>query len=253
VAETRIVAPGEAGKLTLGAAVERMSQSLLRAPEGPAWRPEAARAIEIRYSRTDLSILVEDAEWVLALSTALDGPLPAGDKTRLRGLHERYAARAPHAEIAALVAALLEDVRDESLRRELKKLANRSWERERRHGARGATEAAKAPVASPASSAPSLPAEIPVPALPARVDTTTSAASDSGGSALSPERYCADRRAEAARAFAEARGAADAAARGRLLRQSLASLDACIARFPDAAEAAKARQNRERVAGELKR
>jgi hypothetical protein len=92
-----------------------------------------------------------------------------------------------------------------------------------------------------------------VPALPAPVDTTAAAASDSGGSALSPERYCADRRAEAARAFAEARGAADAAARDRLLRQSLASLDACIARFPDAAEAAKARQNRERVAGELKR
>ena len=270
VAETRIVAAEDAGKLTLGAAVDRMSQSLLRAPEGTAWKPEAARAIEIRDHRADLSILVEDAEWVLALSTALDGPLPAEDKARLRRLHERYAAHAPHAEVAAQVTTLLETVRDENLRRELKKLANRSWERERRMAARSTGAAITAPPASatPASTAsrpsvaisattsPSLPAEVaPSAKLPA--DTASSAASsataDSGDAAASPERYCADRRADAARSFADARNATDASARERLLNRSLESLDACITRFPDAAEATKARQNRARVAGELKR
>jgi hypothetical protein len=248
VAETRIVAAGEADKLTLGAAVDRMSQSLLRAPEGSTWRPEAARAVEIRDSRTDLSILVEDAEWVLALSTALDGPLPAEDKARLRRLHERYAAHAPHAEIAAQVTTLLATVRDEGLRRELKKLANRSWERERRHGARAASEPPKAALPAPVpSSTPSLPMDAPTVPAPAN------ALADSSDSGLAPERYCADRRAEAARSFAEGRNASDGAARERLLRQSIASLDACITRFPDAAEAAKARQNRARVTGELKR
>jgi hypothetical protein len=248
VAETRIVTAAEADKLTLGAAVDRMSQSLLRAPEGSAWKPEAARAIEIRDSRTDLSILVEDAEWVLALQAALDGPLPSEDKARLRRLHERYAAHAPHAEIAAQVTTLLETVRDENLRRELKKLANRSWERERRHGARAA-EAAKVSSPAPAPSSPSLPLD--APAVPA--DASARAQADSSDSGLAPERYCADRRAEAARSFAEGRNATDGATRERLLRQSIASLDACITRFPDAAEAAKARGNRARVAGELKR
>jgi hypothetical protein len=248
VAETRIASAAEADKLTLGAVVDRMSQSLLRAPEGSTWKPEAGRAVEIRDSRTDLSILVEDAEWVLALQTALDGPLPAEDKARLRRLHERYAAHAPHAEIAAQVTTLLGTIRDENLRRELKKLANRSWERERRHGTRAAIEPAKAAApASVASSTPSLPIDVPGTPAP------SNASADSSDTGLAPERYCADRRAEAARAFADGRNATDATTRERLLRQSIASLDACITRYPDAAEAAKARQNRARVAGELKR
>jgi hypothetical protein len=113
------------------------------------------------------------------------------------------------------------------------KLANRSWERERR-------AKAAAPVPSPIAPSPAVPqAQI--------------APTDSAAGAQSPERYCSNKRSEAARDFADARSATDAAARERLLQRSLESLDACIARHPGTPEAEKARQNRERVQQELKR
>lgn len=234
-------APEDTSRLSFDAMVGRMSDSLLHVPAGTAWRPATGRAAEVRDARADLSLLFEDAEWVLALSRALDGPLPQEDKARLRRLHEAYAARAPHAQVAAQVSALLETVRDENLRRDLKKLANRSWERER--------SAARPPAPPPAPPPPEPVAPVPAPAPAAEPQ----AASDSSDASASPERFCSEKRAEAAALFSEARGTSDAAARARLLRQSLEALDACILRHPGTAEAAKARQNRERVEQELTR
>jgi hypothetical protein len=222
------IAPEDSGKLTLEAAVSKLSEALLKAPPGTAWKPQAEHAREIRQNRPQLSALVEDADWVLTLSGELEGPRPAGQKAGLRRLHERYAASAPHAEIAAQVNALLVDIEDEHLRRELKKLANRSWERERR-----TPVAAKAPEKI---AAPSLPAS----AGDAETDTL-----------MTPERYCAERRAQAARSYADARAATETSLRKRHLARSLEYLDDCLNKHPETSEAEKARQNRARVQQEL--
>jgi hypothetical protein len=260
--EARVVAPtGES--LTLREAMIQLSDSLLRGAPGAAWRPETGRAREVLRRKPDLAQLAEDAEWVLVLTAELDGPRPASDKERLRRLHEAYAMRAPHSEVAAQVNALLADVREESLRRELKKLANRSWDRERRlradppprslsgssraesRGAEGPRQPPSLPVAPPAPTFPAT--DTAFPPLP---PTDTVPRTDGP---MSPDRFCAERRTEAARAFAAARAAGDEATRTRQLRRSLALLDDCITRHPDAPEAEKARQNRARVEQELRR
>ena len=257
--EARSVATEDGVRLTLQDAAAQMSEALLRNAPGTAWRPETERAREIQRHRAALSTLVEDAEWVLTLDAALASALPAEDKQRLRALHEAYAAGAPHAEVTARAQAALGGIQDERLRREIKKLANRSWERERRGAS--APAAPRKPTAAAASPAPASP---PLPTQPAAApsafadslaDETPPPAEGQGDTAAAapPERYCAERRAEAAQAFAAARGTTDPAAKARLLRQSLERLDDCIARHPDSPEAEKARQNRARVEMELGR
>ncbi len=267
-------------RLTLEETVHQLSAALMRSTPGTAWRPEAERAREIQRRRPELSSLVEDAEWVLALTAALEGSLPADTKNHLRTLHQSYAARAPHADVIRQVNALLPAVTDESLRRELKKLANRSWDRERRDrdapASRPVAPRPPAP-ASPSSpptapalpatpttpatpatpTTPSLPASDPVPAAPPAPDPRATGVPDSGSTGAAPEvgataeRFCAERRADAALAFAQARAAADPLARTERLQRSLALLDECIISFPDSPEAVKARQNRDRVQQEL--
>lgn len=205
------IAPADSGAMSLEEAVVQLSKAVLNAPAGAAWKPQAAHAEEIRRFRPQLSELVEDANWIITLSGELNGPRPAGQKAGLRRLQESYAADAPHAEITSQVNALLADIQDEQLRRELKKLANRSWERERRG-----------------------------PVKPSQVDTT-----------ITPDQYCAERRVQAARAFADARAATDTDQKQRSLLTSLGLLDDCLKIYPDAAEAEKARQNRARVQQEL--
>lgn len=253
-------------RLTLEETVNQLSAALMRYTPGTPWRPEAERAREIQRRRPELSALVEDAEWVLALAAALDGPLPADTKNHLRLLHESYAARAPHAEVARQVNALMPSVPEESLRREIKKLANRSWDRERRGGNAGfvkpaaatqpppATSVTPPPPATPATPALPVPAPASPPAARSPVpDSLSSAAATDGtdGDAVTPERFCAERRADAAVAFAQARASADSAARAQRLQHSLDLLDACISRYPDSPEAEKARQNRDRVRQEM--
>lgn len=267
--EGAVIRPGPGEPVTLRDAVDQMSEALLRHDAGAAWRPETDRAREVQRHRPALSKLVEDAEWVLTLATALESPLPEADKQRLRELHEAYVAEAPHDEVAARAQTLLASVPDERLRREIKKLANRSWERERRARTAPRRESAvsvpaaptvpPAPPATPPPSAP-LPAAPAFPAPPSSPppvpsgEPEPSASVDDPADALTtPERYCANRRAEAAQAFAAARGATDAAEKERLLKQSLESLDDCLARHPDTPEAGKARQNRTRVEQELAR
>jgi len=273
--EARVVTV-DGDRLTLGETVNQLSAALLRHTAGTAWRPEVERAREIQRRRPDLSTLVEDAEWVLALAAALEDPrgqVPADAKAKLRLLHESYAARAPHAGIAAQVNALLPAITDDGLRRELKKLANRSWERERR--AASVAPAAPGAGASPKPFTPpppqparnTLPAATVAPVTPSTPPTTAAPAAPGPSDSLAPagpenaaadtlttpERFCAERRADAAQAFAQARASADTGARTRQLQRSLDLLDECITRFPGSPEAAKARTNRDRVQQELKR
>ncbi len=121
-------------KLTMGEFVDQLSKALLKAGSGGDWNSAGERAREIQLHKPELSALVEDAGWCLALSDALEGPLPEEVKKRLRFLHESYAMEVAHDEIVKQVNGLLPAVPDERLRRELKKLANRSWERDKRKG-----------------------------------------------------------------------------------------------------------------------
>lgn len=253
--EGRVVTLPDGQKLTLRQAVDGMSEALLRNAPGTAWRPESERAREIQRHRRELSFLVEDAEWVLTLAAALEGSLPEDEKRRLRRLHEDYAANAPHAGVAAQVNALLNDIPDERLRRELKQLANRSWERER--GREDTSAAAAPPPPLPAAPPPEdkfkrVPR--PDPSLSPGVDPLSGAwahpdslSDPQAAPPASPERYCEERRSTAARIFASARATPDDSARTRLLNQSLELLDDCLQRHPDTEAAQKARRNREMV------
>src|SRR5690606_1131487 len=134
--------------------------------------------------------------------------------------------------------ALLPAITDESLQRELKKLANRSWDRERRGpaapSAQPRSSSPSAPTAPTVPSSPAVPASPPpVPAAPSLPNPESSVPApwsepDSGAAdstaadvlAVTPERFCAERRADAAVAFAQARATADPAVRVQRLQQS---------------------------------
>jgi hypothetical protein len=85
-------------------------------------------------SRPLLTFAVEDATWGLALGEALETNIPDAQKRKLKSLNEAYVAETPQEEVVKQVNVLLAEVSDEKLRKELKKLANRAWERDRRMG-----------------------------------------------------------------------------------------------------------------------
>lgn len=312
--EGRVLALPNGVKLTLQDMVAQMSRALLLAGVDTAWKPEVHRAKEIVKHTPELSALIEDANWILALSAALDGPLPADVKKKLRQLHKSYANGAAQDEIARQVNALLPKINEESLRKELKKLANRSWDRDKRSGKMDSAQTVPLP---------SFPAKtrVPLPQLPPpkkmdsvradvppsrQIDTTKATASPqpitpvksspvgqeqdslreteyridsliSKGSYLealrvletvedqaSPKwlrehrqnlgnRFCEERRNNAALAFIAARRTKVDSVRIRYLTQTLASLDSCLFQFPDAPVSEKVRKNRALVDKELRR
>jgi hypothetical protein len=251
--EGRVIEIPAGEKASLGELTSQMSRAMLRSPTSEI---EADRAREVRRHRMNLAFLVEDAEWVLALNAAMDGSLPEEDKRALRRLHEAYSNRAPHGLIAPQVTALLRSVKDERLRKELKKLANRSWERERKAQDARPGSAASTPRAAPAVPAAPSPEPAgppaPLPDFDAPVASAADSAPSAGGadSLTSPDRYCEERRAEAAETFAAAR-AATGETRAALLRRSLVALDDCLERYPGSKGAQKARGNRDKVQKEL--
>jgi hypothetical protein len=279
-------------KLTLRELVEQLSRALLKSGADGDWKGAADRAREIQRHRPDLTSLVEDAGWCLALAEALEGPLNPDLKKRLRFLHDSYALEVPHDDIVKQVNGLLSAVEDDRLRREMKKLANRSWERDKRRGRFKEPAAAVRPdtVKAPGAEAgPSLPPPVPappgesgMPGLPVdpaaaqeeknRVDTlalrgeylaaarileTLEGRAESGwiqdARKRLGSRYCEERRTAAAASFSAARKAQNDAARVGSLRQSLQALDSCLFHFPDSPVSAKVRRNREIVEKELKR
>ncbi len=256
--EGRVIEIPAGEKASLGELTSQMSRELLGTPTGES---EAERAREVRRHRRELSFLVEDAEWVLTLQAALESSLSEDDKRSLRRLQEAYSNRAPHSLVASQVTALLQTVKEERLRKELKKLANRSWEREKKvqdPTTNSSSENKKPKSLPPVVPPPALPtgSSAPLPdfdatpeenATPIVEDSTAVTPADT---LTSPDRYCEERRAEAADAFASAR-AATGEARTALLRQSLAALDECLKRYPDSKGAEKARGNRDRVQKEL--
>jgi hypothetical protein len=93
-----------------------------------------ARWKEIVQSKAAVTFAMEEAQWGLTYSDAMQSALPDSIKRRLRDLNENYQSDVGYDEIGKQVKALLEIVPDVKLQREIKKLANRAWERDKKAG-----------------------------------------------------------------------------------------------------------------------
>ncbi len=284
--EGRVFTLPNGTKLTLQEMAEQMSKALLFV-EDTNWNPETDRAHEILKHKPELAELAEDANWVITLSNALDGTLPANVKKQLRSIHENYSKGGSHQDIARQVNTLIPKVNDEHLKKELKKLANRSWDRDKRAGKMDSTsvradnhppqqmdttKSTPPQKATPIKSAASLPAQQDsLKETSDRIDSLSSKGNylealrvletveDQAGANWVLERrqslgnrYCEDRRNVAAASFITARKSNVDSTRVRYLRQSLSQLDSCLFQFPDAKIADKVRRNRALVEKELR-
>jgi hypothetical protein len=99
------------------------------------WDKARERWKEITQSKAAVAFTVDEAQWGLTLSDALQSAtVPDSLKRRLKSVNDSYQADVGHEEIGKQVKALLETVPDVKLQRELKKLANRAWERDKKAG-----------------------------------------------------------------------------------------------------------------------
>lgn len=252
-----------------------------------------ARNRDIVLNRAALSFAVEDAIWGLALADALESTiLPEPTKRKLKTLHESYVHDATQDEIVREVNGLLAEVSEEKLRQQLKKLANRAWERDRRANRlpQGAKKAAVQDTVPPPPVAPAASKDVNAATPTAgQPDTTIRAASvgnaqhaqidsligagkyipalhaleslDAAGHAdfirdrrqKAGERFCDDRRRTAADFYKRARAASVDSVKGQLLRKTAADLDSCLFYFPETSVGAKVKRNREMIDAELKK
>lgn len=123
------VQPGD--RLSLGELIAHLDHLTLKAASAGDWDGASERSRELLAQRRALSRLLEDASWVLILASAMQGPEPESVRRSLWRLHESYTLQVDHAELVHQVQALLKEVRDPILKKELKKLANRSWDRQK--------------------------------------------------------------------------------------------------------------------------
>lgn len=174
-------------KLSLQEVLKSASAAAGDAARSGDWEKARARWREILQSKPAVAWAMEEAAWGLALSDALASGLSESVKKKLREVDESYAREISQDQIARQVKDLLnENIPDEKLRRELKKLANRAWERDRRAGRLSVAPAAPAVPAAPAPATPAEapPAEDGEPDLP---QATAGAAPSQPADAASPE------------------------------------------------------------------
>ena len=282
----RVYTVSDGDKLSLQEVILSAAQAAEKAAREGDWDRARERWKEITQSKTAVAFTMEEAQWGLTLGDALQSAtLPDSLKKRLRDVNEAYLADAGHEEVGRQVKALLEIVPDVKLQRELKKLANRAWEKDKRAGRIGsqAPAAAASLVPPPDSAKPSAtePASDPgagVAASQGGEDAAIAAEADSlaskgkyvaalkalerGGPEQSwvkekkgriGDRFCEEKRRNAANAFKDFKKAANDQAKKSLLGRTAAELDSCLFYFPDSPVSAKVRKNREMVEGELKK
>lgn len=278
-------------KLSLQEVLRSASVSAGKSAQAGDWERARARWREIIASKAAVAWIMEEASWGLALADALESDLPEPIKKKLKDVDGSYAREIGQDEIARQVKDLLaETIQDDKLRRELKKLANRAWERDKRAGrptAPASTPAQAADTAKAAHADFELPAAPPSGTTPGsapeesavvgdaealgRVDTLIaqgkylpalraleSASAIDGGSAKERririgDRYCEEKRKAAATGFMQFKKAQSDAQRALHLRRTAGDLDSCLFYFPDNGVAQKVRRNREMVEGELKK
>ena len=281
----RVYSITNAEMLSLQEVLRSASASAAKSAQAGDWEKARARWREILQSKAAVAWTMEEASWGLALADALESGLPDSVKRKLKDVDESYARGISQDDIARQVKDLLaESIPDDKLRRELKKLANRAWERDKRAGrlvaSPPAADSAKPQAAAGALPAGPAPGEPELPAAPAtpgpeaseamgRVDTliaqgkylaalramdgSDAAAWAKERKALIGDRYCEDKRKSAANGFRDFKKAASEAERSLHLRRTAADLDSCLFYFPDNPVAQKVRRNREMVEGELKK
>lgn len=273
-------------RLSLQEVLRSASASAGKSARAGDWERAKVRWREILQSKPAVAWTMEEAAWGLALAEALESPqISEPIRKKLRDLDESYSREISQDEIARQVKDLLaETIQDDKLRRELKKLANRAWERDKRAGRLTAAQPAVGDTApKPASAAgftppqPESPATPPAQASPeavqgmAQVDTliaqgkylaalrsldNTPAADPQWAKerkGLIGDRYCDDKRKSAASGFKDFKKAANDRDRGLHLKRTASDLDSCLFYFPDNSVSQKVRRNREMVEAELKK
>jgi hypothetical protein len=152
-------------KLSLQEVLRSASASAGKAARAGDWERARSRWREIVQSKAAVAWVMEEATWGLALADALESSLPEPIKNKLRAVDESYAREIGQDEIARQVKDLLaETIPDERLRRELKKLANRAWERDKLAGRLTAAPASQpVPAAGPDTGAKAGDDELPPP------------------------------------------------------------------------------------------
>ncbi len=274
-------------KLSLQEVIRSAASAAEKAAREGDWDKARERWKEITQSKPAVAYAMEEAQWGLTLTDALQSALPDSVKNRLKSVNDGYMAEAGHDEIGRQVKSLLEMVPDVKLQRELKKLANRAWERDRKAGrispqaqqAQAAAAAAgtvppdsskgqsEAPAAEPAPNPPPAPEAA---ALSAEADSL--AARGKYVAALKvleragPEqswvkekkasigdRFCDEKRRTAANTFKDFKKAAADSVKRILLKRTASELDSCLFYFPELSVSQKVRKNREMVEGELKK
>ncbi len=282
-ADNRFLALNKSEPATMRDFIEQLRLSLLKPGTQVDWKTARDRALEIQRQKWILSALVEDAGWCLAVADFMDSNATEEVKSHILQIHQGYAKEIPQSDLVKLITDNLPLVADERLQREMKKLANRSWERDKRKG-KGKESTTSVPTQSISDAKTVMPTENP-PIEPvkkrddslvakdkARVDTLSiqghylealrvlDLMEDEKNSSWVQEhrrqlgeRYCDERRAKAAAAFSAAKKTKQDSTRIQLLHQSLQDLDSCLLNFPDNPVSAKVRRNREIVEKELKK
>ncbi|GEM_PF-1659854 len=280
-------------KLSLQEVIRSASAAAEKDARDGDWEKAKARWKEIVQSKTAVTFTMEEAQWGLTLADALQSALPDSIKKRLKEVNESYAADMNHEEIGKQVKVLLEAIPDVKLQRELKKLANRAWEKDKRAGRLTSPQVVQTlppenlpPVADsvkalpgvtpPAAAAGSgMPTQAAAPMSPeaaavaAEADTLTSQGKyvaalkslDKAGDQpwvkekknRIGDRFCEDKRRSAANSFKDFKKASDDSMKRILLKRTASDLDSCLFYFPELSVSQKVRKNREMVETELKK
>ena len=281
----RVFTVTEGGKLSLQEVILSAAQAADEAAKQGDWDRARERWKEIVQSKTAVAFTVEEAQWGLTLTEALQSPaLPDSIKKRLKDVNESYLADVGHEEVGKQVKALLEIVPDVKLQRELKKLANRAWEKDKRAGrispqsqtalagAAPPSDTAKSPASEPAipESSAVQPPSGDAAAIAAEADSLAAKgkyvaalkALERGGPEHAwvkdkkvqiGDRFCEEKRRTAANAFKDFKKSSSDAAKKSFLAKTESELDSCLFYFPELSISGKVRKNREMVEAELKK
>ncbi len=120
-----------------------------------------ARWKETVNNKMAISFYVDEAGWGLVLNEALEGKLPDSTKKKLELLNRSYSRGDKYEEIGKQVRVLLDQIPDIKIQRELKKLANRAWEKDKHTGKESSTTIIQTEPPDLPSAPPSTPTKTP--------------------------------------------------------------------------------------------
>lgn len=121
-------------KLSLQEVVHTASVAAEKNAHEGEWDKARSRWKEMVSSKAAINFALEEAQWGITLADALQSTLADSLKKKLKAVNESYAAELNQAEIGKQVKALLEQISEVKIQRELKRLANRAWERDKKTG-----------------------------------------------------------------------------------------------------------------------